>query len=117
VHIVFSGGTFLFIAQESIKVIPSMAEQFSHPMFYNLLCIFLFIFAYKSSETSNSTISYQHLSELLIRTYTFCFGMIKSSCIFKFIILSTCYQHYTKGHCPIIYPLLAKTALQMGTGL
>ena len=44
VHIVFSGGTFLFIAQESIKVIPSMAEQFSHPMFYNLLCIFLFSF-------------------------------------------------------------------------
>lgn len=44
VHIVFAGGTFLFIAQESIKVIPSMAEQFSHPMFYNLLCIFLFSF-------------------------------------------------------------------------
>ena len=44
VHIVFAGGTYLFIAQESIKVIPSMAEQLSHPMFYNLFCIFLFSF-------------------------------------------------------------------------
>ena len=44
VHIVFAGGTCLFIDPESIKVIPSMAEQLSHPMFYNLLCIFLFSF-------------------------------------------------------------------------
>ena len=41
VHIVFAGGTYLFMDPESIKAIPSMAEYYSHPMFYNLLCILL----------------------------------------------------------------------------
>ncbi len=33
--------TYLFMDPESIKAIPSMAEYYSHPMFYNLLCILL----------------------------------------------------------------------------
>ena len=41
VYIVFAGGTYLFMDPESIKAIPSMAEYYSHPMFYNLLCILL----------------------------------------------------------------------------
>ena len=55
VHIVFAGGTYLFMDPESIKAIPSMAEYYSHPMFYNLLCILLLSLAGGVGKRCNGT--------------------------------------------------------------
>lgn len=44
VHIVFAGGTYIPADVEMLKSESNLLQSYSNPMFYNLLCIFLFSF-------------------------------------------------------------------------